>query len=47
MDKQYTANERWDELTALQDMYPTFDHFLAEGIEEMMGFTCTDVQASK
>lgn len=38
------ALERWDRLAELQDLYPTFDLFLAEGIEELLGFTCTDIQ---
>lgn len=38
------ALDRWDRLEQLQAIYPVFEDFLAEGIEELMGFTCTDVQ---
>lgn len=38
------ALERWDKLNVLQETYEHFEDFLAEGIEELMGFICTDVQ---
>lgn len=36
--------ERWARIDELRELYPTFDLFLAEGIEELLGFTCTDIQ---
>ena len=35
---------RWQELEALQKHYPEFTDFLYDGITELMGFTCTDIQ---
>jgi hypothetical protein len=44
MSNAAEALDRWTRLEQLQEMYPVFEEFLAEGIEELMGFTCTDVQ---
>ena len=44
MSVELEALERWDKLNVLQETYPLFTDFLAEGIEELMGFVCTDVQ---
>lgn len=44
MSNAAQALDRWDRLQQLQEIYPVFEDFLAEGIEELMGFTCTDVQ---
>lgn len=38
------AEKRWDDLRLLQEHYETFDIFLYDVIEELMGFTCTWVQ---
>ncbi len=38
------ALERWHELELLQKHYATFDTFLIDVIEDLMGFICTDVQ---
>jgi hypothetical protein len=44
MSNAAEALDRWTRLEQLQEMYPVFEDFLAEGIEELMGFVCTDVQ---
>jgi len=44
MSIELEALERWDKLAVLQETYPNFEDFLAEGIEELMGFICTDIQ---
>ncbi len=38
------ALQRWSDLKALQDYYPRFSDFLYDGITQLMGFTCTDIQ---
>jgi len=38
------ALARWDNLELLQDHYSTFEPFLKDVIEDVMGFTCTDLQ---
>ena len=38
------ALERWHQLELLQKHYANFEDFLVDVIEDLMGFTCTDVQ---
>ncbi|QPC44925.1 phage terminase large subunit [Kaustia mangrovi] len=38
------ALERWRQLELLQDHYAEFEDFLRDVIEDLMGFTCTEVQ---
>lgn len=38
------ASQRWADLELLQAHYDTFDKFLVDVIEDVMGFICTDVQ---
>jgi len=35
---------RWNDLRLLQEYYDTFDKFLVDVIEDVMGFTCTEIQ---
>lgn len=39
-----TPEERWEELGALQEAYPTFDLFLYDVMTGLMGFDCTWLQ---
>jgi hypothetical protein len=38
------AYDRWDQLDALKKEYSTFQPFLIDCMEDLMGFTCTDIQ---
>jgi hypothetical protein len=38
------ASQRWHDLELLQTHYDTFDKFLIDVIEDVMGFICTEVQ---
>jgi hypothetical protein len=38
------SSRRWDDLNALREAYPTFDPFLIDAMEDLMGFQCSDVQ---
>ncbi|MCP4829616.1 MAG: phage terminase large subunit, partial [Proteobacteria bacterium] len=38
------AARRWEHLEQLQEAYPTFEPFLIDCMEDLMGFTCTDIQ---
>jgi len=38
------AELRWRDLELLQEHYAEFDTFLVDVIEELMGFTCTEIQ---
>lgn len=38
------ATLRWAKLTVLQDAYPTFEPFLVDVMENVLGFQCTDQQ---
>lgn len=38
------ALSRWGDIHALQEFYPNFRDFLYDGITDLMGFTCTDIQ---
>jgi hypothetical protein len=38
------AGDRWEQLDQLKDAYPTFEPFLIDCMEDLMGFTCTDIQ---
>jgi len=43
-DIQLEAAARWEKLEALQEAYPTFEPFLQDVMEDLMGFDCTDIQ---
>jgi len=43
-DIKLEAAARWDKLEALQSEYSEFEPFLIDVMEDLMGFTCTDVQ---
>jgi len=43
-DLQQEAIDRWAKLEALQKEYAEFEPFLIDVMEDLMGFTCTDVQ---
>ena len=38
------SSARWDKLDALRIEYASFEPFLIDVMEDLMGFTCTDVQ---
>lgn len=44
MDIVVEAEARWEHLEALQAEYETFQPFLIDCMEDLMGFTCTDIQ---
>ena len=44
VDAQQEALERWHDLERLQKEYPNFEPFLIDCMEDLMGFTCTDIQ---
>lgn len=44
LEDRASAELRWRDLRALQKHYDTFDKFLVDVIEDVMGFTCTDIQ---
>ena len=41
-----TSEQRWYALELLQDSYPEFEDFLYDGMTDLMGFCCTDLQRS-
>ena len=43
-ESQELALKRWAQLELLQQHYANFDDFLVDVIEDLMGFTCTEVQ---
>ena len=43
-DLKLEAAERWEKLEALQQEYADFEPFLIDVMEDLMGFTCTDLQ---
>ncbi len=43
-DIQKEALERWDKLEMLQEAYPSFAPFLQDCMEDLMGFSCSDIQ---
>lgn len=38
------ALNRWEQLDVLKEEYPEFQPFLIDCMEDLMGFTCTDIQ---
>ena len=38
------AEQRWDHVYELREAYPHFEPFLIDCMEDLMGFTCTDIQ---
>ena len=43
-DLLFESSARWDKLDALRTEYKNFEPFLIDVMEDLMGFTCTDVQ---
>lgn len=38
------ALKRWEALELLQESYPTFGEFLYDGMTDLLGFSCSDIQ---